>query len=109
LDSTEKKEIPVSFFSDDTVVSVVKDQVSCDLSEEAVVLNFQDGTYYGLNEVGACIWNMIQEPKRVSDIRAALLKEFAVEEADCDNDLQGFLQELNARKLITRTDSQQGR
>ena len=53
----------------DSVVVATKDQVSCDLKGEAVILNFKNGVYYGLNTVGARIWQALQEPKRVAELR----------------------------------------
>jgi hypothetical protein len=87
-------------FSEDTVFAVAKDQISCDLQGEAVVLNFQDGTYYGLNQVGASIWNLVQSPCTVRDIREKILDEFEVDRSQCEADLQAFLQELFSRKLV---------
>ena len=40
-----------------------KDQVSCDLAGEAAILNIKSGVYYGLDPVGARIWNLMQEPR----------------------------------------------
>ena len=43
-----------------SVVAVSKEQVSCHLAAEAVILNTQDGVYYSLNPCGALIWNLMQ-------------------------------------------------
>ncbi len=75
-------------------------QVSCDLSTEAVILNLQDGIYYGLDSVGARIWHFIQEPRTVDEVREALLKEYDVEPDRCERDLLALLRELEARGLI---------
>jgi hypothetical protein len=93
-----------SSFSEKTRVEAIKDQVSCDLSDETVVLSFQDGIYYGLNPVGTRIWDLIQEPRTVKDIRDSLLEEFEVEASRCERDLQTFLREMSARKLIVMKD-----
>ena len=45
----------------DAIVKAAKEQVSCDLAGEAVILNLKSGQYFGLNEVGTRIWNLIQE------------------------------------------------
>lgn len=37
----------------DSIVAVTPEQVSSELSGEAVILSLKDGVYYGLNEVGA--------------------------------------------------------
>ena len=49
------------------------EQVSCELGDEAVILNLEDGAYYGLNEVAARVWKIVQEPRTVGEIRDALM------------------------------------
>jgi hypothetical protein len=88
-------------FTDGMTVAATREQVSCDLSGEAVILNFQDGTYYGLNAVGAAIWDLIQVPRKVEEIRGWLLEEYAVDPPQCERDLQAFLIDLSRRKLIS--------
>ncbi|MFC1889581.1 PqqD family protein, partial [Thermodesulfobacteriota bacterium] len=73
-------------------------------SGESVILNFQDGTYYGLDPVGALVWKLVQEPRTVAEIQEALLAEFDVERLQCEKDLQAFLLELWGRKLVKTID-----
>lgn len=86
-------------------VKAAPDQVCSDLNGEAVILNFSSGTYYGLNETGAFVWNLIQEPKTVEQLRVALLNEYEVEPAICDQDLRSLLQELAQQNLIEITNA----
>ena len=46
----------------DTIVVVADEVVSCDLDGEAAILDIKDGIYYGLDPIGAKIWNLIQKP-----------------------------------------------
>jgi hypothetical protein len=77
-----------------------KEQASSSLDGEAVILNLNSGIYYTLNAVGASIWNLIQEPRTVNDIRNAILAEYEVESAQCERDLVALLQQLEAEGLI---------
>jgi len=86
--------------SDRSTVVVMKDQVSCDLSGEAAILNLKTSVYFGLNTVGASIWKLIQEPKTVKDIRDAILEEYDVEPVRCEHDILEILQELSTHGLI---------
>lgn len=86
------------------IVVAAKEQVSADLAGEAVILNLKNGVYYGLNQLGARTWNLIQGPKRVSEIRDALLEEYEVEPDRCERDLLALLQDLAANGLIEVTD-----
>ena len=82
------------------MVVVSQDQVSCDLSGESAILNLKAGIYYGLNEVGTRIWKLIQEPRRVGEIRDAILEDYEVEPDRCEADILSLLQELLDNGLI---------
>ncbi len=86
--------------SKSSVIAVVKDQVSCDLAGEAAILDLKSGQYYGLNPVGARIWNLIQEPKSVTEVLHTLLEEYDVESESCERDLLAVLGELETKGLI---------
>ncbi len=86
--------------SEHSTVVAVKDQVSADLAGEAVILNLKSGVYYGLNPVGARIWQLIQEPKAVTNIRDSLLEEYEVKTDSCERDLLALLRELAAVGLV---------
>lgn len=77
-----------------------KNQVSCDLAGEAVILHLNSGTYYGLNAVGARIWSLVQAPMTVNDLRDALLQEYDVGPERCERELLTLLEELAAQGLI---------
>jgi hypothetical protein len=81
-------------------VVVSKDQVSCDLAGEAAILGLKNGVYYGLDPVGARIWNLIQTPVLVSAVRDAIVQEYDVEAERCERDLVELLHKLTAEGLI---------
>ena len=86
--------------SDRSVVVATKDQVSCDLAGEAAILNIKNGVYYGLDPVGARIWNLVQEPRAVAEIQNAITSEYDVEPERCARDLVDLLEKLLAEGLI---------
>ena len=90
--------------SERSTVVVMKDQVSCDLSGEAAILNLKTSTYFGLNTVGASIWKLIQEPRTVKEIHEAILEEYNVEPDCCEHDILEILQELSTNGLIEIVD-----
>jgi Coenzyme PQQ synthesis protein D (PqqD) len=92
-----------------STVVAVKQQVSSDLDDEAVILHLKAGVYYGLDSVGARIWALIQEPKTVDEIKDAILNEYDVEPDQCERDVLALLQELAAEDLIeVTTETQSG-
>jgi len=86
--------------SDQSVVVATKDQVSCDLAGEAAILHIKSGVYYGLDPVGARIWNLMQEPRAVAEIQNAITNEYDVEPERCARDLVDLLEKLLAEGLI---------
>ena len=82
-----------------TVVSA-KEQLWCDLAGEAAILNLRNGVYYGLNPVGARVWNLIQTSRTVNEVRETLLNEYDVDPDRCERDLLALLQQLAAEGLI---------
>jgi len=84
----------------DSIIRAASEQVSCDLAGEVAILDVKSGTYYGLNAVGARIWNLIQEPRTVNEIRDTLLKEYDVETECCERELLALLQDLAATGLV---------
>lgn len=85
---------------DSSIVVAVQEQISSDLAGEAVILNLKSGVYFGLNEVGAKIWSLIQQPQSIQGLRDALLAEYDVEPEICDRDLLQLIQDLKAADLI---------
>jgi hypothetical protein len=84
----------------DFKIVVSKDQVSRDLAEEAVILNTRSGIYYGLDAVGARVWNLILEPRTFSEICRVIAAEYDVEPASCAADLRELCATLQAHGLI---------
>jgi coenzyme PQQ synthesis protein D (PqqD) len=83
-----------------SIVVVAPEQLSCDLSGEAAILNLKSGTYYGLNVLGGRIWTLIREPQVVQSVLDRLLAEYDVEAGRCERDLITLLQELREEGLV---------
>jgi hypothetical protein len=86
-----------------STIAVTDNQISAELAQgdsgEIVILSLDEGIYYELNEVGARIWNLIQQPCSVKTVRDALLAEFDVETKQCEEDLLTLLRDLIQRGL----------
>ena len=93
----------LSSLSDQSRIVVTKEQVSCDLAGEAAILNLRNGVYYGLDPVGARIWNLVQEPKTFAELRDAVLGEYEVSATHLESDLRELLGQLAEQGLIEIT------
>jgi hypothetical protein len=81
-------------------IFATKDQVFSELEGEAVVLQLSTGTYFGLNEVGAKVWSMVQKPCAYSEILSKVLEEYEVDRTQLESDLEGLLQKMMGAGLI---------
>ena len=95
-----QKGIIMAGISIDSTVAAIKDQMSCDLAGEAVILSIQNGVYYTLNPVGSRIWTMIQEPVKVGKVRDTILEEYDIDREQCEEDLLAILSDLEKEGLI---------
>jgi hypothetical protein len=86
-------------------IAVASDElVSTNLNGEIVILGFRSTSYYGLGGVGGFVWDLLQQPRKISEIRDAILQEYDVEPTRCEEDLFALLRELADRQLIEITD-----
>ncbi|MEM9486950.1 MAG: PqqD family peptide modification chaperone [Cyanobacteria bacterium P01_F01_bin.116] len=86
------------------VISTVPEQIASELGGEAVILNLATGIYYGLNEVGARVWELIQQPCTFDSIFHALLEEYEVDSDLCKQDLTKILVEMKEACLVEVND-----
>ena len=84
----------------DTRLVAARDQVSCELEGEAVILSLRSGVYYGLNPVGATVWKLLEHPRTVAELRDAIVAEFEVDAARARADLVHLLDDLAANGLV---------
>jgi hypothetical protein len=82
------------------IVVASEEQVSGKLTGERVVLSMKDGTYYGLSDVGALVWDLVQEPISTGDLVDRILDSYKVDRAVCERDVLELLREMAARSLV---------
>jgi hypothetical protein len=91
-----------------SIITLSNDQVSCDLAGETAILNLADGVYYGLDPIGATVWNMLGEPRSVEHLCGAVMAEYDVEEEECERDVVALLEELRSKGLIEVSNETRG-
>ena len=68
--------------------------ISADLSGSAAILQPDTGIYYGVNEVGASVWDFLKTPRKGHDVLVQLLEEYDVQADVCRDDLLALLADL---------------
>ena len=70
------------------------------LGDEIAILDPDSGLYFGLNEVGARVWELLREPKSVQAITEELLKEYEVDRDRCQASVLNLAGSLLNAKLV---------
>jgi hypothetical protein len=83
-----------------SIVRRSANQIGCDMGEEVVILDLKSGTYYGLDDLGARIWNLIEQPASLVTIREAIMSEYEVDAETCDRDILAFLNRMQVAGLV---------
>lgn len=78
----------------------IQEHLCCELNNEAIILSLENGKYYGINPVGARIWELLQNSASVPEIERTLLREYDVDEEMCRQEIAAFLERMIAEGLI---------
>jgi hypothetical protein len=74
--------------------------LSREVHGEAILLHLDSGEYFGLDTVGARVWQLIGEKGDLIDVEATLGREYDVDRARLARDVERIVAELIARHLI---------
>ena len=70
------------------------------VDDDLVMMDVKSGNYFGINPVGAEIWNKMQEPITVQEIINQLLAEYEIDEATCRSETLVFIQQTFERGFL---------
>ena len=84
----------------ETTAVAAENALSTTIDGETVILHRDIGKYYGLNEVGTFIWELLQEPQSVDEICQEVIAEYGVERQRCRSDIEDLLVELAETDLV---------
>lgn len=81
-------------------VSVSSQAVARTVGQDTIILDLQSGMYFGLDPIGARIWQLMEDERALSEICDTLLGEFEVERSRLEADILKLAQDLLDKKLI---------
>lgn len=73
------------------------------VSGESVLLDLDNEQYFGLDEIGTRIWQLIAEHGRLGDVYAAMLDEYEVPADVLERDLADLVQALTDKGLLVHS------
>lgn len=88
---------------EDVTLEVSENVLASTVEDELVMLDQDEEVYYGLNHVGAFLWDQLSAPQRVSDLEQATAERFEVTADQCREDVREFLENLLEADLVRRT------
>lgn len=71
-----------------------------EIDSEAVILDVNSGTYFGLNEVSKSVWQILQTPSSSKQVIEKILAEYEVSEEEATRDVEGLLKEMLGSGLV---------
>ena len=74
--------------------------VSRNLTDGEIVLDLESGEYFSPDEVGSRFWSGLCQGRKQDEIVAEVVREWEVEPAVARQDMDRFVDELLARRLL---------
>ena len=81
-------------------VSIPAQVMARDVGGETVILNLESGVYFGLDPVGARIWQLLSEGKTLAEVGNAMVGEYEVSREDIERDVRSLVEALQMQKLV---------
>ena len=78
------------------------DLVATDMDGDTVMMDIEQGKYYGISSVGSRVWELLENPVTLSEIVRTICAEFDVGRSTCGADMMQFLSDLESHKLISQ-------
>lgn len=76
--------------------------VATSMDGEIVMMDIDQGKYFGIAGVGQVVWNMLSEPCDVDALAVQICAEYDVDAATARSDVEKFLAQLTARQLVEK-------
>lgn len=82
-------------------ISISSEVLAQEVDNETVLLDLQSENYFGLDEVGTRIWQLLKEHNKLQKVFDTLQEEYDVDEKQLKDDLNGLLEKLLDAELIS--------
>ena len=85
---------------DNQVFTVSKDVLFQEVSGETVLLDLASEQYFGLDEVGTRVWQLLNEGQSLDAMLEVLLEEYEVQRERLEEDVRALLESLIEAGLV---------
>lgn len=88
-------------------VRISSEVLAQEVDEETVLLDMKSESYFGLDEVGTRIWQLLKETGNLQTVFDTMLEEYDVDEKQLKKDLLDHVTQLVEAGLISLVSSEQ--
>jgi len=82
-------------------IEISSEVLTQEVDGETVILDLKSESYFGLDEIGTRIWQLLQEQEDIETITETMLNEYDVEEEQLEKDIQNLLTQLDKAGIVT--------
>ena len=83
-----------------TQVAASEKILTSNLGDEVVMMCIDQGKYYSLKGPSGRIWELLETPTTLEDIRSTLMEEYNVAQEKCESQLVSLISELRDQDLV---------
>ena len=76
--------------------------LSAEVDDDVVALQADRGFAYGMEDVTAAVWRVLEQPRSVDELVELMREQFDVGKAECRADLTELLDEMSREGLIEK-------
>ncbi len=92
----------------ETKVSRNPEIIHSAMDNEVVMMSVDQGLFFGLDQIGAHIWELLETPKTGEEVISLLLPQYDVTREKCESDTLRFLNKMLDKKIILIQSNQPG-
>ena len=85
-------------------IKISSEVLTQEVGGETVILDLKSEGYFGLDEIGTRIWQLLQEQKNLQSVTETMLNEYDVEPDQLKTDIKDLLNELVKSGLVNLED-----
>ncbi|HEY1979766.1 MAG TPA: PqqD family protein [Xanthobacteraceae bacterium] len=93
--------LPQVPINDQTLISRSDSLLVAGVHDETVMMDIQNGHYYGLDDIGSDIWKRLETPCRFSDLVDALIADYDADRAVIARDVLQLVTLMASNKVVT--------
>ena len=84
----------------DYALDITPNVIARQVGDEIVLLDLDNGTYFGLDPVGARIWELINQGRTLAAVCEVIVDEYDVTREIIEQDLLKLVENLAAQRLV---------